>query len=339
MQSVGVVGLGLLGRGIAACLLGHGLRVIGYAREATEHEEARRHIAEAIGELIDRAGFDPRLRREWPEHFVAATTYGVLADCDFVIESVSEDLAIKRSVYEQLEAVMGRSVPLASNTSALPITLLQECCQMPGRLLGMHWAEPAHATRFLELIAGEQTTSAALEAATELARQLGKEPCLVRRDVPGFVVNRLAYAMYREALHLLETQVADVETIDHAFRNACGLWAGLCGPFRWIDLTGGPALYARAMQGVLPTLNDDTELPRRLRELAEAEARGIANGRGFYSYTEAEGRHWAERLREHVWTACPNLIVTDPNAANTTTRSPQRQQGRPRAPKRKQETP
>jgi 3-hydroxybutyryl-CoA dehydrogenase len=166
----------------------------------------------------------------------------------------------------------------------------------------MHWAEPAHATRFMELVRGRETSDAAFQAAAALAKAIGKEPSLVLKDVPAFVVNRLGYAMYREAFHLLESGVADKETIDRSFRNAVGLWATFCGPLRWMDLTGGPALYAKAMAGVLPTLSNATELPKSLAELADADARGIANGRGFYEYTEQDVRQWEERFREHAWT-------------------------------------
>ena len=111
----------------------------------------------------------------------------------------------------------------------------------------MHWAEPAYATRFLEIIQGEHSSEMVLKATMDLCRAVGKDPCIVRQDLPGFIANRLGYAMYREAAYLLERGVADVETIDGAFRNACGLWATFCGPFRWIDITGGPALYAKVM--------------------------------------------------------------------------------------------
>ncbi len=131
---------------------------------------------------------------------------------------------------------------------------------------------------------------------------MGKEPSLVQKDVPAFIVNRLGYAMYREAMHLLEAGVADVETIDRSCRNALGLWATLCGPFRWMDLTGGPALYARAMGGVLATLSSATELPALLDGLAKDGACGIANGRGFYQYTEEDARRWEDLLLEHAWT-------------------------------------
>jgi 3-hydroxybutyryl-CoA dehydrogenase len=126
-----------------------------------------------------------------------------------------------------------------------------------------------------------------------------------RQDIPGFIVNRIGYAMYREALHLVEQGVADFETIDRSVRNTLGLWAACCGPFRWIDLSGGPALYARSMERVIPTLCNDTALPAALTALADQDARGIVNGHGFYEYTPADAHTWEERQRRHAW------MVTD----------------------------
>jgi 3-hydroxybutyryl-CoA dehydrogenase len=139
------------------------------------------------------------------------------------------------------------------------------------------------------------------EAVAALARRIGKEPSLVRKDVPAFIVNRLGYALYREALYLLEQGVADVETIDRSCRNALGLWATICGPLRWMDISGGPALYGRAIEGVLPSLSNATELTERMKELVSADARGVANGRGFYEYTEEEARQWEELYLRHAW--------------------------------------
>ncbi len=298
---IGLAGLGLLGRGIAACLLGHGFGVVAFTRHEATHAAARESIACALADLVDRAGFPASLRREWADRYEPVQAVEPLAACGFVVESVTEDLQTKARLFDQIEAVVGPEVPIASNTSAIPVSRLQRDRRRPERFLGMHWAEPAHATRFLEIVRGEQTTDPPIAMALALARRIGKEPSLVEHDVPAFVANRLGYAMYREALNLLEQGIADVETIDRSFRNAAGLWATICGPFRWIDLTGGPALYAKAMQGVLPTLSNAAELPRRLRDLAAADARGIANGRGFYQYTPEEARRWKELLREHAW--------------------------------------
>ena len=107
--------------------------------------------------------------------------------------------------------------------------------------------------------------------------------------------------MYREAIHLLEAGVADVESIDRAFSNALGLWATFCGPFRWIDITGGPTLYANAMRGVLPTLSNATELPETLETMRRNNDRGVLNGRGFYQYGPEDAARWEALLHEHAW--------------------------------------
>ena len=298
---IGVAGLGLLGRGIAACLLAHGFRVIAFTTGADTHARARTYIDAAVRELIEWGGFPASLAEHWPDHYTEAASLGEFAGCRFVIETVVEDLEIKRSVYDELEAAIGPAVPIGSNTSAIPISLLQSQRKHPERLLGMHWAEPAYATRFLELIRGDRTSDEAFESAAALARLIGKEPALVQKDVPGFIVNRIGYAMYREAIYLLESGVADVETIDLSFRNACGLWATLCGPFRWIDITGGPALYAKAMAGVMPDLANGAGLPRTLLEMQRDDARGVLNGRGFYRYAEGDAERWEKLLHEHAW--------------------------------------
>jgi 3-hydroxybutyryl-CoA dehydrogenase len=298
---VAVVGLGLLGRGIAASLLGHGFRVIAVESDEAQRTRAEDHITLMIAEMIDLGGADPGLRSEWLRRYVPTPGFEPLTDCAFVVESVTEEPAIKQQAFEAIEAVVGANVVIASNTSSIAISQLQQGLKNPGRLVGMHWAEPAHATRFMELIRGAQTSTEALETAAAIARRLGKEPCICQQDIPAFIVNRLGYAMYREALHLLETGVADVETIDLAVRNGLGLWASLCGPFRWIDLSGGPEVYAPALQRVLPTLSKADDIPASMQALAESGARGTANGRGFFQYTPEEARHWDELYRRHAW--------------------------------------
>jgi 3-hydroxybutyryl-CoA dehydrogenase len=169
----------------------------------------------------------------------------------------------------------------------------------------MHWAEPAFATRFLELIGGEQTSSAVLGGLEVFGRSLGKEPCIVG-DIPGFIVNRLGYARFREAMHLLEIGVADAATIDRAYRNAAGLWASFCGPFRWIDITGGAELYARAMERVMPELSCASHVPDVLQRQAELDRKAIAvkgeaAATGFYGETPEQKQAWLELLHRQAW--------------------------------------
>ena len=122
----------------------------------------------------------------------------------------------------------------------------------------------------------------------------------MRKDVEGFVVNRLGYAMFREAFWLLENGVADVASIDRAFRNAVSVWANIAGPFRWMDLTGLPA-YAAVMERLFPQLSTSTVVPETMRKLVDSGALGIANGRGFYPYTPEEAARWQAAVEENVW--------------------------------------
>ena len=299
-STVGVVGLGLLGRGIATCLLAHGLRVIACDTDAEARSEARRHIEQSIRDLVERGGFDSSLAGEWPGRYRDGEDIAALAACDFVIESIPEDLSAKRALFERIERTIGPNVPIASNTSGLPISVLQTGCKHPARFVGMHWAEPCHLTRFLEVVRGEQTDDATIDAALALGAKVGKDPTLVRKDVDGFIVNRLGYAMFREAFWLLENGVADVETIDRAFRNALSVWTNIAGPFRWMDLTGLPA-YAAVMGRLFPKLSQSGDVPETMRRLVEGGALGVANGRGFYTYTAEEAAKWQAALVENVW--------------------------------------
>ena len=298
IKTVGLVGLGLLGRGIAACLLGNGLRVVAYSRDEATREPARRHIEGALRELVEHGQQDADAN--WSERYIEADSFEALREVDFVIESIIEDFGAKLEVYDELEAIVGDEVPICSNTSALPISLLQQSRRHPERFVGMHWGEPCHVLRFMEIIRGAATADAPFEATVELARRLGKQPSLVEKDMRGFVTNRLFYAMLREAFHLLESGVADIATIDRSFRNDMGWWSTLAGPFRFLDLTGIPA-YAAVAKELFPELCNDAEVPRALQEMADAGARGVGNAKGFYEYTEDEAAQWSQRWHDFTW--------------------------------------
>jgi 3-hydroxybutyryl-CoA dehydrogenase len=275
--------------------------VIAVETQPQAAEQAHAYIKEAISELVSHGSASRQDGLSWAERYLVSDSLADLRPCAFVIESVFEDLAAKTKLFDALEEVVGVDVPIASNTSALAITDLQAGRKNPARFLGMHFAEPVYATRFLEIIRGGQTSEASIALALELGSAMGKEPCIVNHDIAGFIVNRLGYAMYREAANLLELGIADVETIDRAARNAHGLWATLCGPFRWIDITGGPALYARVMAGILPTLNNQSDVPEIFRGKTEISEHGAPGETGFYSYGEGEITRWRKRLHEHAW--------------------------------------
>ncbi len=301
INTVGVVGLGFLGRGIVACLVAHGLRVVAHVRSNDSQHEAEAYINRAVRELVERAKFPKDLTDTWRTKIEFSTDFTAFQSADFVIESVVEDIEIKNQVFDALERIVTQGVPIASNTSSLSVTRLAERRKHPERFLGMHWAEPAYATRFLELIRGQKTGDIAFQLAIELATRAGKQPSLVQKDVPGFVVNRIGYAMLRKALNLLETGVADAETIDRSFRHAVGLWASFAGPLRWVDISGGPALYGKTMDNVLPSLSNATAITDGMRRMMENGDKGILNGRGFYKYSQEDAKLWEDKLHKSVW--------------------------------------
>ena len=300
VETVGLAGLGQLGCGVAACFLGHGYRLIAYDPLPSARTQARAYIAQALRELVERAGFPASLLDTWPARYTEAATFEDFAPCQFFVESIIEDETAKKNLFAQLEAVLPPDAPIASNTSAIPITRLQEGCRHPERFLGMHWFQPAYVTRFLEVIRGAQTSDAVFAQAEALAWSLGKEPALVRKDIRGFVANRLGYAMFREALYLIDQGVADAETIDRTIRNASGWVAAISGPCRLMDRSGLP-LYAAVMRELFPELSNAAEIPASMQALLDSGAHGMASGRGFHEYQPGDLERWDAKFKEFAW--------------------------------------
>jgi 3-hydroxybutyryl-CoA dehydrogenase len=292
----GVVGAGLMGASIAACLLAAGHPVV-----AVEVDRAKRRTAKSRLLALLRESKEEGLLKRAPESMVARfrvdPDYSALRDSQLVFESIIEDLQAKKSVIRSVEAVVAKTALIASNTSAIPITLLQQDAFHPERVIGIHWGEPAHVNRFMEITCGERTDPAHARRVSALARLWGKEPSILRRDIRGFITNRVMYAMIREAFHLVESGVATIADVDRSLRNDLGYWITFAGPFRFMDLTGIPA-YAAVMRDLLPELSASTELPELMRKVAGSGAQGVSNAKGFYNYTPAQAKRWERLFRK-----------------------------------------
>ncbi|TMM57145.1 3-hydroxyacyl-CoA dehydrogenase family protein [Maribacter algarum] len=294
--TIGVVGLGLMGCSISTCLLMAGHRVIAVAPIPDDLVHAEDRIKEHLRKSKEEHLIDVKPSTYFNDCSITED-YSLLKDCYLVIECTLENLEIKKSVYQKIEAVIDDSCLLASNTSAIPITILQEQTALPSRFFGLHWAEPSHISRFLEIICGEQSDVQLGESLYELSHHWGKEPTLVRKDIRGFITNRLMYAMYREAFNLVENGYATVEDVDRACRNNAGHWMTLVGVFRWMDLTGVQA-YHTVMKDLFPTLTNSTEVPKLIDDIVKEGGKGISNAKGFYNYTPEEATLWEETFME-----------------------------------------
>ncbi|GAB3925557.1 3-hydroxyacyl-CoA dehydrogenase family protein [Larkinella terrae] len=288
--SVGVVGLGLMGSSIVAALLLAGHPVKAIAPLPTELADAPDRILSQI-----RHADEADLLAQAPDAYIAQLTvsadYGVLADCRLVLECVTEKIAIKQIVYQKIAAVVSSETVIASNTSAIPISMLQQLVPNPERFLGIHWAEPAYMTRFMEITCGTQTSLERANWAFELAHYWQKEPTLLRKDIRGFVTNRLMYAIYREGLHLVEKGDATLEDVDKAFRYDAGSWITMMGIFRRMDYTGLQD-YPEIFRRIFPLLSNSDEVPDLMQQLVDRQLRGTQSAQGLYDYTEEEAKEW-----------------------------------------------
>ncbi len=294
-SEAGVVGMGLMGTSIAACLLGAGYRLSCVESDPAKLQSARKRLAKALSDASEKGLIRDSVTLM--KRVAISSEFSKLAEAEVVIESTVEDVAIKRRVIGDIEEVVSSKALIGSNTSAIPVTELQRRAKHPERVLGLHWAEPAHITRFMEIICGQYTSLANAKRAMAFARKWGKEPSLLRRDIRGFITNRIMYAMLREAFYLVESGYATVADVDRSLRNDYGYWMTFAGPFRFMDLTGIPA-YAAVMKDLLPDLSCDGRVPRLMQQVVRSGARGVSNAKGFYRYTPAQAKRWEKLFIE-----------------------------------------
>jgi 3-hydroxybutyryl-CoA dehydrogenase len=290
--AVGVVGLGLMGSSIVVSLLiaGHPVKAIAPLQEDAKLAPGRinNHLAHC-----EKSGLLSRSIDSYLNQLTITEDYNQLENCKVVLECVIEIPEVKKAVYSKIESVVKEDAIIASNTSAIPITELQQYVSRPGRFLGIHWAEPSYMTRFMEITCGEKTAAQSADWVFELAHDWGKEPTLLKKDLRGFVTNRLMYAIYREGLHLVDNGDATLEDLDKAFRYDAGSWMTLMGIFRRMDFMGLKD-YQEILKNTFPKLSNDEKVPTIMQEMIDAKARGTQSVKGLYKYTPEEAKQWDE---------------------------------------------
>jgi 3-hydroxybutyryl-CoA dehydrogenase len=294
-----VAGLGLMGSSISACLLAAGHPVVGVETNLGRQRSAGKRTAGLLREMY-KEGLLAEPVDAVMENFRATRDYGELHGSRLVVEAIFEDSGQKRDLLQNVEAVVAKTALIGCNTSAIPISTLQEGAQYPKRIIGIHWAEPAHITRFLEIVCGDRTSPAVARRIVTLSRLWGKEPTLVRRDIRGFITNRCFYALLREAMYLVDNGYASIADVDRSLRNDLGYWITFAGPFRFMDLTGIPA-YAAVAKDLLPELANTTVVPATLAKMAKSGARGVSNQRGFYRYTKEQAEQWEKLFHDFTY--------------------------------------
>ncbi len=301
-ERIGVVGSGVMGRGIVQLFAAAGHEVWLHDSRAGAVEEALGFI----GELLERAVTKGRLSAEEREATLArihqSDGLAGLAECDLVIEAIVENLEAKQALLRQLEEVVSAEAILASNTSSLSVTRLATACRHPERVAGYHFFNPVPLMKIVEVVRGELTQLEVIERLERLARQAGHFPALTP-DTPGFLVNHAGRAYVPEALRLLDERIATPEQIDRILCLSLGF---RMGPFELLDLIGLDVTHA-VMESVYRQFYDDPyytpswQVPRRIA----AGLLGRKSGQGFYRYEEGK------RIAPEV-TPPPAIPVTRP---------------------------
>lgn len=289
---VAVVGLGLMGSSIVVSLLASGHQVVALAPIPGEKKTAGQHIVDLLRHA-DTSGLLPKGLAYYVERLRVTEDYKEIATCQFVQECVIEDKQIKEIVYQKIADHVSPDTVIASNTSAIPISELQEFVPHPSRFIGVHWAEPAYMTRFLEVTCGIKTDAAVAAYVMRLGEDWGKEPTLLKMDIRGFITNRLMYAVYREALTLVEQGETTLEDADKVFRYDVGSWITLMGIFRRLDFVGFED-YIGSFEQILKKLSNRSDLPALMEPMVTHGAKGVHNCRGLYTYDETQARAWEE---------------------------------------------
>lgn len=284
MKAIGIVGLGLMGSSIIVSFLKCGYNVIAISPLKEELEIGSQRIREQLL-LCSKIGLLPNNIGYYTDKYQVTCDYSLLKSCFLVIECVIELDEIKKKVYGLIEQVVGDEVIIATNTSAIPISYLQQYLNVPQRFMGIHWAEPAYATRFLEITCGRYTLISLAEEVKKDANNWEREPTLLYKDIRGFVTNRLMYAVYREGFALIENGSTNMASLDKCFQYDIGSWITVMGIFRRMDYMGLDN-YLKSYQEIFPQLSQNIDVPVKMQTILEKKGRGIHNLIGLYSHQQ-----------------------------------------------------
>lgn len=282
MTKAAVIGLGTMGAGIAAVMARAGVEVRAYDISTAAMDAARKNLS-TIAPALDRLS-RPIAADARPVRF-HETLEAAVEGADLVLENVPERLELKQEVFRSIEPLVGSNCILASDTSGIPITRLQEALAEPGRMIGMHWSNPPHIIPIVEVIAGEESSGETTQWMLDFVRSIAMTPVHVKKDVPGFVENRVLYAIMREAIDLVEQGVIEPEALDTCVSWGIGYKLSVVGPMALLDMAGLD-IYRSVSAYLNADLCNRADTSAMIEGLTEAGKLGIKSGEGLFRYPD-----------------------------------------------------
>jgi len=280
MRKIVVIGTGTMAAGIAAGFITEQYSVVILGRSI---EKANSCLAKGLA-LSQGAG-----STELDHQTGLIDTWDAWDRCVWVIETVTENLAIKQAIFKSLDGRVPASIPIGSNSSGFPISKITEGLPTAARMMGAHYFMPADIVPLVEIVMGEKTDPSLAEQVCVLYKSIHKKPVLVKKDIPGFLANRIQHALMREALALVDAGIATPNDIDDAVRYSFGFRYAAVGPMTQKEISGWDGM-ANAAKEIYPSLSNIDAIPPSLAKLMAEGKTGIKAGEGFRKWSPEESK-------------------------------------------------
>lgn len=273
MRYVAVIGTGTMATGIAAGFIEEGVAVTILGRSL---DKAKACLDAAVNLVIAKDNVKHRygLIDEWNDWH----------DCIWVVETIAEDLALKQALFRSLDKRIPAHIPIGSNSSAYLISKIAEGLMTAERMMGAHYFMPAEIVPLVEIVMGEKTSIQSAQEVCALYKSANKKPVLVKKDIPGFLANRIQHALMREALHLIDSGIASPEDVDDAVRYSFGFRYAAVGPITQKELSGWD-VNCNAAKEIYPSLCNTSVMPQSILEMVKAGKSGVKTMQGYWPWT------------------------------------------------------
>ena len=287
IRKIGIAGAGTMGSGMAQIFARKGYNVVVTDLKEEFLENSKRLVSIFNSSLIEEGLMTESEAENTVKNIEYFTDNQVFSDCDIIIEAIIEKMDIKQDFWKEIEEIAKPDAIFASNTSGLSITGISKKLKNKGRFAGMHFWNPPHIIPLVELIKGEETEDETIDILFELAKKIDKEPVVVKKDAPGFIGNRIQFAVFREALNIVEQGIADIEDVDRAMKYGPGFRYPIIGPLQTADLGGLDTFYFISSY-LFNELSDVKEPQDILKNLIDKNQLGTKSKKGFYDYSNGK---------------------------------------------------
>jgi len=300
ISKVAVVGTGVMGSGIAQVFAQQGFSVIVNDLNEDILQKAKKRIENNLYLFHQEGVLSKGDLKGALQNLTFSSQLDEISGVDIVVEAIPEQIKLKQALFQKLDKMFSSEVILATNTSGISISSIASVTKRPDRVVGMHWWNPPYIIPVVEIIKGGKTKEEIVEAVRELVVRLKKKPVLVKKDIPGFLGNRMQYALMREAVHLLEEKVASAEDIDTMVKAGFGFKFPVIGPLETIDMAGMDIFY-NVSQYLYKELDSSKQPQKLVEEKVRQKKLGMKTEEGFYDYKKIDSNKLnQERVKKYI---------------------------------------